>query len=97
MSLANQGKRNKPTFEDVGSVKENEEVSEEVIEDEDVEHTVDSIVDSIIHAPKEKPKKQISIYLDVDVAKAFERFGNKQGKGSKSDLINKFLKKALDV
>jgi len=89
MSLVNQGKRNAPKFEDAGTVK-SDKTPEEL-------HTVDSVLDSIIQAPKEKPKKQISIYLDVDVAKEFDHFGKKHGKGSKSDLINNFLKKAFDI
>ncbi len=96
MSLAKQGKGNKetPTFKDVGGNQEEstEEVKEQTPEEE---NSIDSIVDTIVHAPKEKPKEQVSIYLDEDVYKAFKKFGSRYGKGSKSTLVNNFLKKAL--
>lgn len=40
-------------------------------------------------------KTQVSIYLDLDVAEAFARFGKVNGKGAKSELVNNFLKEAL--
>lgn len=94
MSLANQGK-SKPSFEDAGiTPKESIDNNEEGIE---LDNSISSIVDSVVHAPVEKPKKQISIYLDDDVSKEFDKFARKHGKGAKSDLINNFLKKALNV
>lgn len=98
MSLANAGRNNKhnnhnkgrkmPSFNDAGKVK-NEPVKKS--------SSIDDIVSAVTDAPKGKPKRQISIYLDTDVAREFDRFGKKNGKGSKSELINKFLKKALSV
>ena len=94
MSLANQGKgnRNKPTFNNAG--KPNNPAVEET-KDEVKVNTVDDILSSVVNVPKVKPREQISIYVDYDVKVAFEKFGRKHGKGSKSDLINNFLKQAL--
>lgn len=105
MSLASQGRR-KPTFDDAGKVnnkkEENKEELKQYVEPEEQKeevpeevNTIDSIVDSIVHAPKEKPKAQVSIYLDDDVKKAFDRFSKQNGKGARSNLVNNFLKKAL--
>jgi uncharacterized protein (DUF4415 family) len=62
-----------------------------------VENPIESIINTVIKKPKEKPKRQISVYLDEDVAKAFEQFGKKHGKGAKSELVNNFLRTALNV
>lgn len=97
MDLVNAGKDKKktdrvvPTFQDASDTP-----VVEMVEDKEV-HTVNEIVDSVIHAPSTKPKRQISVYIDANVAVAFDRFGKRNGKGSKSNLINNFLKKALDV
>lgn len=69
--------------------------SEEVTDNESETDSVDSIVSEIVHAPKPKEREQVSIYLDDDVKKAFEKFGRKNGKGARSNLVNSFLKKAL--
>jgi uncharacterized protein (DUF4415 family) len=67
----------------------------------DTETEVDSKVSTNIeqfYAPEKKPeKKQVSIYLDEDVIKAFNRFGRKEGKGAKSELINNFLKEVFNI
>lgn len=86
MSLASHG--GKPKFEDVAGTEAGTDINTEV-------PTVSDIVDDVLNEPKEKPKVQISIYLDEDVAKAFDKFAKKKGKGAKSKLINTFLKKAL--
>ncbi|MBJ7961680.1 hypothetical protein JDS77_29195 [Bacillus cereus group sp. N28] len=52
---------------------------------------------SITEKPKANKKRQISVYLDENVAKALDKFAKQHGKGAKSDLINSFLKQALKV
>ena len=42
-------------------------------------------------------RRQISVYLDVDVYRAFEKWGKKRKKGDKSALINEFLRKAMKL
>lgn len=44
---------------------------------------------------KDNPKQQVSIYLDEDVIVAFNIFGKMYGKGSKSELVNSFLRSTL--
>lgn len=102
MSLAKQGKRQVPKFEDQATVEETKveepavaETPEEVVEEvqkEEVE-TLDSILGTVTEKPKPIPKEQISVYLDKDVKQAFEKFGKRYGKGAKSELVNNFLKK----
>jgi uncharacterized protein (DUF4415 family) len=117
MSLAKQGKRQVPSFDDVGTktgtnteVKPDTEVEnkpevnpDNIVDnqnkpevDNKEDNSIEAIVGTVTDKPKEKPKRQISIYLDDDVAKEFERFGKKHGKGAKSDLINQFLKKVFN-
>lgn len=57
--------------------------------------TVDSIVSQVTQKPRKINKKQVSIYLDEDIAEQFDKFGKKYGKGAKSDLVNTFLRSAL--
>lgn len=81
------------------------EVKPEVVEETKVENkpevigenSIESIINTVVKKPKENPKRQISVYLDEDVAKAFEQFGKKHGKGKKSELVNNFLRIALNV
>lgn len=95
MSLANQAKRQAPKFEDQANVEEVNQEETVQPEGNEVVTSVDDIFNAIINKPKEKPKKQISVYLDEDVAKEFEKFGKKYGKGAKSELVNTFLKSKL--
>lgn len=92
------------TMKDVGAdtVEEELKVSEvqpEALEEEDKETIgeLDELLRGITSKPKPPEKTQISVYLDPTVAKAFNKFGAKHGKGSKSELINDFLKKVLKV
>jgi len=62
---------------------------------ENVNITVDSIVSQVTQKPRKINKKQVSIYLDEDIAEQFDKFGKKYGKGAKSDLVNTFLRSAL--
>lgn len=55
------------------------------------------LLKGITSKPKPPEKTQISIYLEPKVAKAFNTFGKRNGKGAKSELINNFLKKALQI
>lgn len=41
-------------------------------------------------------KVQVSIYLDEDVHKKYQRFGKKFSKGARSELVNELLRKALE-
>jgi uncharacterized protein (DUF4415 family) len=95
-----------PSFNDVGTPpKKEEEVNQEEMNQEveeteeqaetEEEMTIDKIVETVTNAPKAKPKEQVSIYLDADVKKAFDRFAKQNGHGSRSTLVNNFLKKAL--
>jgi uncharacterized protein (DUF4415 family) len=103
MSLAkhNKGKgKTPPKFEDQGTLKKDEETPVPATEKEVVQKTSNSIeelVSGVIDKPKPNPKRQISVYIDEQVAKEFEKFGKKHGKGAKSDLINNFLKKAFSI
>lgn len=84
--------------EDVDKMKK--EVAATIQEDiyvptENANITVDSIVSQVTQKPRKINKKQVSIYLDEDIAEQFDKFGKKYGKGAKSDLINTFLRSAL--
>lgn len=54
--------------------------------------SVDDIFATIENKPKKKKKKPVTIYLDSDVATAFNQFGKQYGKGARSELLNTFLK-----
>lgn len=58
---------------------------------------VAELLKGITSKQKQPDKTQISVYLEPKVAKAFNSFGKKHGKGSKSELINNFLKQALEI
>lgn len=49
----------------------------------------------VAELPRKVEKKQVSVYLDIDVAEVFNLYGSQAGKGAKSDLINKFLKESF--
>lgn len=60
--------------------------------------SIDDIINDITNKPKVKPKRQIAVYIDEDVAKAFDRYtgvGRNQRKGARSELIEKLLRPAL--
>ncbi|WP_223700054.1 hypothetical protein [Sutcliffiella deserti] len=73
-----------------------EETVLETTEDKPVT-SIEDIVNEVTNRPRPKIKRQISAYLDEEVAKAFNMYGNKNGKGAKTILINTLLKKALKV
>lgn len=60
-----------------------------------VTNSLTDIIDSVTNKPKQIKKRQISTYIDEDVAKKLDKFGKEHGKGAKSELINNFLKNAL--
>lgn len=57
-----------------------------------INDSIKSIASSIMEKPKSIKKRQISCYIDEDIAKDLDKFGKKYGKGAKSELINNFLK-----
>lgn len=58
-------------------------------------NSVGEILHSVTKKPKPMIKRQISAYIDEDVAKKLDKFGKEHGKGAKSELINNFLKSVL--
>lgn len=109
MALADKGKPQAPTFDELNgkpktpetsetpAVPEGNEVAAQQGSEENAIPTVQDILNTIKNKPKPVPKTQISIYLDKEVAIAFDKFAKRYGKGAKSDLINDFLKKTLGV
>lgn len=63
--------------------------------DEALSNSVGEILHSVTKKPKPALKRQISAYIDEDVAKKLDKFGKEHGKGAKSELINNFLKSVL--
>lgn len=61
----------------------------------DLSNSVGEILHSVTKKPKPALKRQISAYIDEDVAKKLDKFGKEHGKGAKSELINNFLKSVL--
>lgn len=57
--------------------------------------SIGEILHSVTKKPKPALKRQISAYIDEDVAKKLDKFGKEHGKGAKSELINNFLKSVL--
>lgn len=60
-------------------------------------NSIEEIINEIV-TNKEKAitkKRQIAIYLDEDVARAFDKYAKKNGKGAKSELIEKLLQSTL--
>ncbi|WP_079524967.1 MULTISPECIES: hypothetical protein [Halobacillus] len=55
-------------------------------------NNIESIVSAVTGKEKPVKKRQVSIHLDEDIAKEFEKFGKKHGKGARSNLVNEFLK-----
>ncbi|WP_050184230.1 hypothetical protein [Domibacillus robiginosus] len=58
-------------------------------------NSVGDILYSVTKKPKPTLKRQISAYIDEDVARKLDKFGKEHGKGAKSELINNFLKSVL--
>lgn len=54
--------------------------------------SIDDIFATIENKPKKKDKVPVTIYIDEDVRREFNKFGKQYGKGAKSELINTFLK-----
>lgn len=105
--LANQGNRNHkleksvPAFEEVGTppVVETTETPEVKTEDKPVVKaatSVDEIIATVTDKQKPIEKEPITIFIDSDIKKKFVAFGKKHGKGSRSELINTFLRSIFD-
>jgi hypothetical protein len=73
----------------------NNKFEKNINEDNGADASLNDILDSVTNKPKQIKKRQISTYIDEDVAKKLDKFGKEHGKGSKSELINNFLKNAL--
>ena len=58
---------------------------------------ITSILQSVTKKAQTKNEKiQVSIYLDEDVHKKYQKFGRKFSKGARSELVNELLRKALE-
>jgi hypothetical protein len=93
MSLANQGKNKEKVigFDEAGKP---QQAKEEQSVTEATPKTIDDIIqESLI--PKPIQKEQVSIYLDPEVKKAFDKYGKTHGKGARSMLVNNFIKNAM--
>lgn len=77
----------------------NDEIKE-VTTSNDTEETpqdINSILNSVTKKAQIKNEKiQVSIYLDEDVHKKYQKFGRKFSKGARSELVNELLRKALE-
>jgi hypothetical protein len=102
MGLADAGKKTRgralPTFNDAGTYN-NEDIAPDTdtnnIElglDTTNETTLSDIINKIVEKPKKPKKIQVSFYIDEDVAKEFDKFAKRNGKGAKSELLNNFLR-----
>lgn len=74
---------------------ENVNYGKEDTEQDALSNSVGDILHSVTKKPKPVLKRQISAYIDEDVAKRLDKFGKEHGKGAKSELINNFLKSVL--
>lgn len=77
----------------INTNEDNEYVVNDTIKGEGT--TVNDIVNQFFSKPKPKKKIQVSFYIDEDIAKEFDKFAKKNGKGAKSELINNFLKEVF--
>lgn len=57
--------------------------------------SIDDIIGKVIGKEKPESKRQVAIYLSQDVAKAFDKYARKYGKGAKSELSEELLRSAL--
>ena len=83
--------------EEAQTQEQQQEQNEPQDNDSDAGSDISSILDEVTAKSSVKfNKTQVSIYLDDDVYKKYQRFGKKFGKGSRSNLINELLRKALE-
>lgn len=99
-----------PAFEEVGTppVVETAETTESAATQETPEvktedkpevktaTSVDEIFATVTDKQKPIEKEPITIFIDSDIKKKFVAFGKKHGKGSRSELINTFLRSIFD-
>ena len=83
--------------------------TEETAKEGDNNHVVDAVHSNVIEEPsisdilnsiskrepEENKPKQVSIYLEPDIQEMFVNYGKLEGKGKRSELVNKLLKPAL--
>lgn len=84
-------------FSDVGNDNNQPENNTDVKVNTNVNTNVSTNLDEYYSDPDKIVKKQVSIYLDVDVIEALNKFGKLKGKGAKSELVNNFLKKSFNI
>lgn len=65
------------------------------VESEETTDSIEGIITKVTNKPKTVSKRQVAIYIDDDVAKAFDQYARKGGKGSKSELVNELLRSSL--
>jgi hypothetical protein len=87
-------------FDEAGNTGKQEQEYPQPTQPEPVQPTdhAKTTLDDIIQAsilPKPIQKEQVSIYLEPDVKKAFDRYGKVHGKGARSMLVNNFIKNAM--
>lgn len=65
------------------------------VNNEEVTDSIEGIITKVTNKPKPAKKPQVALYLDDDVARAFNHYASKEGKGAKSELVNELLRSAL--
>lgn len=91
---------NKNNIDVATNISSNEEIDNDIkfsFENKSVApNSIEGIINEIANREKANTKKrQIAIYLDEDIAKAFDKYAKKNGKGAKSELIEKLLQSTL--
>ncbi|MCP3764734.1 hypothetical protein NLX67_20585 [Domibacillus sp. A3M-37] len=57
--------------------------------------TSSSLLDKVPNFKETSKKRQVTVYIDEDLAKKLDKFGEEKGKGAKSELANMLFKNAL--
>lgn len=72
-------------------------VKKEVKQEVDVDSELDfsSVIDRVPNFNKPPKKRQVTVYIDEDIAKKLDKLGKEKGKGAKSELANMLFKNAL--
>lgn len=55
-----------------------------------------NVLDEVPNFNDTPKKRQLTVYIDEDVAQKFDEFGIEKGKGAKSEVVNRLLKNALE-
>lgn len=64
-------------------------------EDNEGKTSIEDIISKVTNKPPVTRKRQIAVYINEDIAKAFDKYSRKNGKGAKSELIEELLRSAL--